>query len=196
LKRQLPVDFHYCCAASVHHAVHMRTRQYSYRFAAEVLASRAFRDLKRDIAVILEGIKSVPQLDPPKRRRRAGKTMTFTTDQLALNKIIEGLFRERGWEVGPLVTNDGITNIRADFKKGRVQVEVQFGNMARWYTDVFKFQVSYSLGLVDVGVLVAPMQVFANTIDENVAHFERITRELPYAKMSISLPIWVLGVEP
>jgi hypothetical protein len=75
-------------------------------------------------------------------------------------------------------------------------VEAQFGNMARWYTDVFKFQVSYSLGLIDVGILVVPMQQFANTIDENVAHFERVIRELPYAKMSITLPILVLGVEP
>ena len=60
--------------------------------------------------------------------------------------------------------------------------------------DVFKFQVSYSQGLIDVGVLVAPVQSFAKTIDENVVYFERVARELPYAKMSITLPIaraWV-----
>jgi Restriction endonuclease BglII len=68
--------------------------------------------------------------------------------------------------------------------------------MARWYTDVFKFQVSYSQDLIDVGVLVVPTQKFANTIDENVAYFERVKRELPYAKMSITLPIWLLGIEP
>jgi hypothetical protein len=63
-------------------------------------------------------------------------------------------------------------------------------------TDVFKFQVSYSLGLIDVGVLVVPMLTFANTIDENAAHYERVVRELPYAKMSITLPIWVVGIAP
>jgi hypothetical protein len=47
-----------------------------------------------------------------------------------------------------------------------------------------------------VGVLVVPMQSFANTIDENVAHYERVVRELPYAKMSITLPIWVIGLSP
>lgn len=94
------------------------------------------------------------------------------------------------------VIEDEITRIKADYEKDRVQVEVQFGNMTRWYTDVFKFQVSYSLDLIDVAVLVAPMQDFASTIDENVAYYERVMRELPYAKMSITLPIWVLGLRP
>jgi len=92
------------------------------------------------------------------------------------------------------VTENGVTRIEADFKKGRVQIEIQLGNMARWYTDVFKFQVSYSLGLIDVGVLVVPMKSFADTIDENIVYFERVTRELPYAKMSITLPILVIGL--
>lgn len=96
----------------------------------------------------------------------------------------------------PPITANEVTGIKADYKKDRVQVEVQFGNMARWYTDVFKFQVSYSLDLIDVGVLVIPMQDFAATIDENVAYYERVMRELPYAKMSITLPIWVVGVRP
>ncbi len=122
--------------------------------------------------------------------------MIFVTDQLSLNDLLDAEFSARGWDCQPLVTQDKKTGIKADYKKARVQVEVQFGNMARWYTDVFKFQVSYSLGLIDVGVLVVPMQAFANTIDENVAHYERVVRELPYAKMSITLPIWVLGIEP
>ena len=50
-------------------------------------------------------------------------------------------------------------------------------------------QVSYSLDRIDVGVLIVPTQKFANTIDENIAYFERVERELPYAKMSITLPI-------
>ncbi len=68
--------------------------------------------------------------------------------------------------------------------------------MARWYTDVFKFQLSYALDTIDVAVLVVPMQEFSNLIDENVAYFERVVRELPWAKMSLTLPILVIGVEP
>jgi hypothetical protein len=43
-------------------------------------------------------------------------------------------------------------------------------------------------------VLVVPMQDVAKQIDENVAYYERVTRELPHAKMGITLPIWVLGL--
>lgn len=167
----------------------------SYRFASEVLDSIKYRKLKEEIVNVLENAP-VPQLDPPKTRRRGGRTMIFTTDQKTLNEHFKREFRDRGWEVSPRITTNGVTRIEADFKKEGVQIEIQFGNMARWYTDVFKFQVSYSLGLIDVGVLVVPMQSFARTIDENVVYFERVARELPYAKMSITLPILIIGIEP
>jgi hypothetical protein len=64
------------------------------------------------------------------------------------------------------------------------------------YTDVFKFQLSYSLNHIDIAVLVVPKQRFANLIDENVACYERVIRELPWAKMSLTLPILVIGIEP
>jgi len=173
----------------------MQLKSLSYRFGSEVLDSPGFSDLKKDIVEIFKKT-DVPTLAKTKVRKRGGATMKFTTDQKALNKLLDTAFKARGWECQPPVTEDKVTNIKADYKKDRVQVEVQFGNMARWYTDVFKFQVSYSLGLIDVGVLVVPMQKFANTIDENVAHYERVIRELPYAKMSITLPIWVIGIQP
>jgi len=168
---------------------------YSYRFASEVLSSRAFKKERKEIEDIFKSIV-VPQLNPPKSRTRDGKTMTFTTAQKDLNTLLNDEFKAKGWDCQPFVTEDRVTGIKADYKKARVQVEVQFGNMARWYTDVFKFQVSYSLDLIDVGVLVVPTQAFANTIDENVAHYERVVRELPYAKMSLTLPIWVVGIAP
>jgi hypothetical protein len=167
----------------------------SYRFGSEVLDSQQFRQLKRDVVEILSAV-TVPRLARPKTRKRGKKRMVFTTDQKALNARLNEAFEARAWQCQPPVTLDRVTGIKADYKKDRVQVEVQFGNMARWYTDVFKFQVSYSLDLIDVAILVVPMQDFAITIDENVAYYERIMRELPYAKMSITLPIWVVGLRP
>lgn len=174
----------------------MKLSYFSYRFASEVLASKAFRQLRKDVVDAFTAIQNIPTPKKPKTRTRGGKTRTFTTNAVALNQAIDALFKERKWDFHPSVTNDKATGLQADFKKGRVQVEVQFGNMARWYTDVFKFQVSYSLDLIDVGILVVPLQKFANTIDENVAYYERVIRELPYAKMSITLPILVVGIEP
>ncbi|MDP9021598.1 MAG: hypothetical protein M3N57_02650, partial [Actinomycetota bacterium] len=110
-------------------------------------------------------------------------------------------FGAAGWEPQPYIVDPSrtdlpATGLKADFKRDKIQIEAQFGNMARWYTDVFKFQLSYSIDQIDVAVLIVPMKRFANLIDENVAYMERISRELPTAKMSLTLPIWVIGVEP
>ena len=173
----------------------MRLHFLNYRFANEILDSPQCKAIKEEVLDILTKA-TVPRLPRPKKRTRHGKKYTFTTDQTAFNEYFEREFSMRGWEVSPRITENKTTKIQADYKKSRVQIEIQFGNMARWYTDVFKFQVSYSLGSIDVGILIVPMHVFANTIDENVVYFERVARELPYAKMSITLPILVIGIEP
>jgi hypothetical protein len=194
----------------------MKLHYFDYRYAEAVLDHIAFRAAKTEILDTLENapvpLLSPAELDPRrggvKRRKRdprrgdpGPRYLFFPVDQKALNAHLDKEFKQREWELQPPIVNRDRgggpeTGLKGDYKKGRLQVEVQFGNMARWYTDVFKFQLSYSLGAIDVAVLVVPTQAFANLIDENVAHFERVRRELPWAKMSLTLPIWVIGVEP
>ena len=116
----------------------------------------------------------------------------LTIAQIATNKELEEAFRRKGWIIKPKIISESESKLEADFKKGKIQVEVQFGNMARWYTDVFKFLLSYAADDIEVGVLVVSMHDKANKIDENVVYFERVIRELPHAKMGITIPIWVL----
>lgn len=172
----------------------MKLTFFSYRFAQEVLDSPHYRPLLRELRSVLGGVIT-PQLASPKSRTRAGKTYTFPVDQKALNKLIEVELGVRGWELYPWIVSDKGTQLRADYKKDRVQVEVQFGNMARVIYDLFKLQVSYSQDLIDVGIIVVAKQSLANKIDENIAHYERLVRELGYAKMSITLPVLVIGVD-
>jgi Restriction endonuclease BglII len=167
---------------------------FSYRFADEILEAPQFRNAKKELIDILRRTPVIP-LETAKPPRREGyRGQPFTTDQTAMNRWFDGEFKLKSWEYHPDITGDGVTRLKADFRKGGMLVEIQFGNMARWYTDVFKLQISYSLGKTDVGVLVAPTQGFAGTIDENIAYYERIIRELPYAKMSLTLPILVVGL--
>lgn len=173
----------------------MKLHFHSHRFAGQILDSPDFALLKQEIIEVFETTPRI-KLDPPKTRKRGKTVRIFTTDQQAINRHLDTEFEKRGWEVHPEITRNKVTKIAADFRKGRVQIEVQFGNMARWYADIYKFQVSQSLGFVDVGVSVVPMQEFAKTIDENVVYYERVTRELPYAEQSVTLPIWVIGLEP
>lgn len=188
----------------------MRLQFLDYRFAEAVLKDATFGSVRQEIIDILRSVSASllnpneinPRQGGVKRRSRAGGRYLFLpVDQKSMNSNLDREFEARDWVLQPLIVardrDDGpATGLKGDYKKGRVQVEVQFGNMARWYTDVFKFQLSYSLGEIDVGVLVVPMRRFANLIDENVVNFERVARELPWAKMSLTLPIWVVGIEP
>jgi hypothetical protein len=188
----------------------VKLRTYDYRYANAVLNDDRFSASREELVTILEQTQ-VPLLDPSelvsrkggvKRRGRGGKRYFFLpVDQKELNRKLDVAFDAKGWAVHPLIVDLGRpggpkTRLAADYKKDRLHVEVQFGNMARWYSDVFKFQLSYSLDEIDVAVLVVPTQPLANLIDENVAYFERVCRELPWAKMSLTLPIWVIGIEP
>ena len=159
--------------------------------------SAAYRELLQTLSLSSPPLYRVEKVKI--RQRKKSPARAFPVDQKSLNKQIESAI-PFGWDVRPLVVPPGrsgpATNIRSDFKKARIQVEIQFGNMARWYTDVFKFQLAYSLDDIDVGILVVPTHKFANLIDENVASYERVLRELPWAKMSLTLPILVIGVEP
>jgi len=67
--------------------------------------------------------------------------------------------------------------------------------MARWYSDIFKFQSGYSDKAVRLAISAVPMNAMARRIDSNVAHYERAVRELPSAELSITLPIILMGLD-
>lgn len=167
--------------------------RHSYRYAEEIL-DKAFATEKDEILEVLQSTPFINRADTKVRRREGRIVAELTIDQIATNKELEKAFQKKGWIIRPKIISESESKLEADFKKGKIQVEVQFGNMARWYTDVFKFLLSYAADDIEVGVLVVPMHDTANKIDENVVYFERVIRELPHAKMGITIPIWVLGV--
>ncbi len=168
-------------------------KTYSYRHA-EAILERVFKEERKSIQTILRSVEFV-RLPTPLERKRKGRIVSIkalSADKT--NKKLAEAFKINGWEITPRIISGSQSELRADAKHGKIQVEVQFGNMARWYTDVFKFLLSYSADDIEIGVLVVPMQATANKIDENVAYYERVLRELPHAKMGITIPIWVVGV--
>jgi hypothetical protein len=166
---------------------------HSYRHA-EAIIEKEFAQERAEILTVIQSVEWSLK-NPPVTRRRNGKVVAnLTINQAATNSAFEAEFRKQDWTVHPLLVSTSESRLVADFKKGSVQVEVQFGNMARWYTDVFKFLLSYAADDIEVGVLIVPMQARANQIDENVVYFERIVRELPHAKMAVTIPVWVIGL--
>lgn len=166
----------------------------SFRHAESILSSE-YRVEQKEILRIFSSVNWVPMAVPKLRKREGRIVARLDIDQAETNKVIEGCFVELGWKKHPKIVSSSESNLVADFKKGVIQVEVQFGNMARWYTDIFKFLLSYAADDIEVGVLIVPMKSVAARIDENVVNFERVARELPHAKMAVTIPVWLLGLK-
>jgi len=172
----------------------MQLHFHNYRFADEVLSSEKFLKSKKEVVDILSRLPAIkvgeePWSIPTKKPKKA----KFPVDQNAMNRWLDDQFKPLDWEWHPSIVPG--THLAGDYRKDRIQIEVQFGNMARWTYDILKFQICYSQDIIDVGILAVPMQSLAKEIGENIAHFERVSRELPHAKLSITLPILVIGLE-
>jgi hypothetical protein len=167
--------------------------RYSYRHALSILEE----EFPSELTEVFNVLKSVDfiHLKEKRTRSRGGKVVAVKSiSSPETNERISTALKKKGWAITPKIISKSESNLAADAKKGKIQIEVQFGNMARWYTDVFKFLLSYSADDIEVGILVVPTQKTAGKIDENVAYYERVVRELPHAKMGITIPILVIGV--
>lgn len=177
----------------------MKAEIFSYRYAAEIMQHENYRQAWDEITGIVE---TAPTYVWP---GKSDKKPSLDTLQHLLNSHFDMAFaRVGGWDYHPLATKIPNSNLKADFRKTfapssdeplSVQVEVQFGNMARWYSDIFKFQSAYSEELAQIGVCIIPKASLAKRIDQNIVSFERACRELPSAKLSITLPILMIGVD-
>ena len=166
---------------------------YSYRYAKEIIEHPNYQNAYQQIIGV---IRKCPLFMYPKKSASNAK---LDIVQQLLNTYFDRRFAcDLGWLYHPNATSIAGSGLAADFRKNfhglRIQTEVQFGNMARWYSDIFKFQTAYSQDLIDIGLCIVPMSSIASRMDSNVAYFERCMRELPSAKLSITLPILMIGL--
>jgi hypothetical protein len=172
----------------------MKIKTHSYRFAEEIVQHPKHQAAWNEIQAILSG---TPLFVYPNKSSSNDK---LDVVQQVMNTYFDRVMAiDHDWEYHPLATSIENSGLAADFKKTFgdivVQAEVQFGNMSRWYSDVFKFQTAYSQSLINIGLSVVPMNSLAKRIDSNIVNFERTERELPSAKLSITLPILLIGLE-
>jgi restriction endonuclease BglII len=173
----------------------MKTMYYSYRYAEEILQHENYKTAWDEIH---EVISSAPLFV---YKNKSKKNTKLDVVQQVMNTYFDRRVAiDLGWEFHPLATDIQDSKLKADFRKKfgdlTVQAEVQFGNMSRWYSDIFKLQTAYSTKLINLGLCVVPQSVLAKRIDSNIANFERARRELPSADLSITLPILLVGISP
>jgi len=171
----------------------MRVEARSYRFAQEIVQHQNFTNAWGEIQTILTQAPLFVFAGKSKKHPK------HDVVQQVMNTYFDRRFViDHGWQYHPLATRIPESDLKADFRKTfgalTIQTEIQFGNMARWYSDIFKFQTAYSQGLIQMGLSVVPMTELAKRIDQNVVNFERTWRELPSAELSITLPIMLIGL--
>ena len=172
----------------------MKLHFFSYRYSQEILQHENNRVAWFEIENIL---RSAPLFVYP---NKSPKNKRLSVVQQLMNTYFDRRFAvDFDWLYHPLATRISDSGLAADFRKTfpniTIQAEVQFGNMARWYSDIFKLQTAYSQSLVDCGLCVVPVSSLAKKIDSNIAEFERVCREIPAANLSITLPILIVGLE-
>lgn len=98
-----------------------------------------------------------------------------------------------GWSQRVRVSGDA--NITVAAMKGRTAACVQFGNVCRAYADLMKLQALYDMGVCDGAIFVLLSTPAAKALSANLAHSDRLIKELKVFRSIINVPIRILAVE-
>ena len=180
----------------------MKIKLYSYRFASEIFNHSSLNILKEEIC---QACTSCPAF--MYKGKSDNQTEKDIVQQL-LNQYLKAKLTDNNWQPEPLITTPDVDDsLRGDFFKQvsfnaedgqthtyKVQVEVEFGNAASYYRDLFKFQRAFTNDEADICILILPATSLAKRIDSGLADFQKAVRELPYSKLSTTVPILVIGL--
>lgn len=170
---------------------------FSHRNGRDILESPKFSPAFKEFMHVLSGL-------PPYRAAHAKKTSAkHVIAPAAMNHWLDNeLCVKRDWDWHPLIIDadpdDAArrSQLRSDFRKDRIEVEVQFGNVARYAYDVYKMAISMAMEQADVGIQVVCTKRFAGITGGNIAYYERAVRELERSRLTLIVPLVVIGIEP
>ena len=191
----------------------MRMTIESHQYAETVLEGQ-FKDEWDELRDVLGSLR-VPLRSPgpytrtgrpksPKRQYRqiggVRASALMPVDQAAMNRQIRDGLAMLGWSPEPyiLIDREGQpidTRLRGDFEKSGVFVEVEFGNVASFYRDLFKFHIAGTTGAARVGVIVVATDALARLFDQGQARFEQAVSMLPYMRAGVQLPTAIVGID-
>ena len=128
------------------------------------------------------------------------KRPPFDVKQGLLNSMIDSSFEKLGWHTQPYI--DTREN-RESSQKGdfaitthcglNVLVEVEFGNVASTFRDLYKFNLAYSLDSYDCAIFILPEKALAKRID-TIQHFQGAKKLIKDAREFMNMPILLIGV--
>jgi hypothetical protein len=174
------------------------------------------KQYKEEFAEIVQAINAVDALQfkikESYEKTMQGKMLFSPSD---LNKSFKKIFNELGWyhqkvecnyEQGPYLENyrpavtSGMKPFRdMDFIKEskKLGVEVQFGKYAFMvYNVCAKMTIFKNLGIIDAGIEIVPVKIFADDMSTGVSYFEQFAWDLDVRGVSnIDIPVLILGID-
>ncbi len=181
---------------------------YSFNHGKDIFEARYAAEL-HEIEQIVAAVDSMQcRTKTSREKTMPGRTLYSPR---ALNKAFRREFESRDWHkykvrceystayyVGshaPGVPSRGAFR-EIDFVKNRVGVEVQFGKYAFMvYNVCAKMTIFHNLGVIDVGLEIVPLKIFADEMSTGVSYFEQFVWDLEHRGVAdIDIPVLVLGV--
>ncbi len=138
------------------------------------------------------------------------KEISFKVDegQAYYNREIEKAFSSLSWQKEGKAIQE--LDLKYDYRKAAIQVEVEFGNARSYYQDYIKFMLSYFSKQIHLGTLITPTLGFANILCEigkqralqrgrktysGMMHFEKALKEFQYLRPIFDMPIVIMGID-
>lgn len=151
------------------------------QFTKSYVACDAAAICRPEIAEIEECITAIPWGKPK---------------QAVYNSEFEREFKTRGWQRQPLLFDAK----KGDYKKNKVLVEVQFGNCAAVFRDLYKFHYCHRHGHIDLGVLILPTnpkQFFPNRPPKAVHYMAEFGfADQHFQQLDLPIPVLLIGLLP
>lgn len=111
-------------------------------------------------------------------------------DQIKRALAIE--FNRLGWADRVPIQKD--QNLTISFLKNRVGICIQFGNVARTYSDVLKLTFLTKKNIIDLGIIIVPNATESKLLGANYSSFARLSREIEIFSEIIGTPLVIFGV--
>lgn len=181
---------------------------YSFNHGAEFIASSYPAELE-EVKQIIAAVDSTNcKTKTSREKTRLGKALYSPR---ALNKAFAKEFKKRGWEKykveceyptrfyvpGFAPQNPLRGSFREmDFVKNRIGVEVRFGKYAFMvYNVCAKMTIFHNLGVIEAGIEIVPIKLFAEEMSTGVSYFEQFTWDLEHRGVAnIDIPVLIFGV--
>ncbi len=137
-------------------------------------------------------IKIIPVTVQEEVKAAIAHAVSVKTATLTRDGILDTLRNKHGWSDEVKVSADA--NITITSRKGDVGLCIQTGNMSRFYADVLKLEYLYHEKLIHAAVYILPDKSLAKAWNQNIAHYERFTKEIGIFSKIVHTPLLIIGI--